>query len=262
MQYGDFQIHALPEGRFTVGIDKEFVPHVEGVPFPKGALFISVCPFLVVTPADVILLDTGLGEWARGRGIEFLTEGLQRHGVEREDVTKVLQSHLHFDHAGGSIFSVEGDWRPTFPSAEYIVQRDELDAPYGEESDKARDIVADVVEEAGQLQLVEGSGFLTNEIEYVRTGGHTRDHQAFRLHTGGRVVVFGGDVLPAPSQMNLRFHAKYDFDARRSQSERTRLTQEAAEEGHLLLFFHSTSAAAAFVEEGPKSSFRIEPVEL
>ena len=262
MQYGDFQIHALSEGRFTVGIDKDFVPHVEGEPLPNGTLFISVCPFLVITPADVILLDTGLGEWARGRGVEFLTGGLRRHGVEREDVTRVLLSHLHFDHAGGSVFSVAAERRPTFPNAEYIVQKGELDAPYGEESEKARDAVADVVDEAGQLQLVEGSGFLTDEIENVHTGGHTRDHQAFRLHTGGRIAVFGGDVLPTPNQINLRFHAKYDFDAERSQSERTRLTQEAADEGHLLLFFHSTSAPAAFVEEGPKGGFRIESVEL
>ncbi len=262
MTFGDFQIHALHEGRFTVGSDKDFVPYTEGKPFLKGTLFISVCPFLVITPSDVLLLDTGLGEWARGRGVEFLTEGLQRHGVAREDVTKVLLSHLHFDHAGGAVFSVEGGWRPTFPNAEYVVQKSELDAPYGEESDQARDVVAKVVEDAGQLHLVEGSGFLTDEIKYVHTGGHTRDHQAFRLHTGGRIAVFGGDVLPAPNQINLRFHAKYDFDPAQSQRERTRLTQEAAEGGHLLLFFHSTTVPAAFVEAAPKGGFRIEPVEL
>ncbi len=262
MKYGDLQIHALHEGRFTVGSDKDFVPYTDGEAFPKGTLFISVCPFLVITPKDVLLLDTGLGEWARGRGVEFLTEGLQRHGVAREDVTKVLLSHLHFDHAGGGVFSVDGQWRPTFPNAEYVVQRGELDAPYGEESDNARDIVADVIENAGQLHLVEGSGYLTDEIEYVHTDGHTRDHQAFRLHTGGRIVIYGGDVLPAPNQINLRFHAKYDFDPERSQDERTRLTQEAAEEGHLLLFFHSTTAPAAYVEEGPKGGFVIKAVEL
>ncbi len=262
MHYGDFQIHALHEGRFTVGSDKDFVPHSEGETFPKATLFISVTPFLVITPSDVLLLDTGLGEWARGRGVEYLTEGLQRHGVAREDVTKVLFSHLHFDHAGGGVYSVDGVWRPTFPNAEYIVQKGELDAPYGEESDKARDVVADVIEDAGQLHLVEGSGFLTDEIEYVHTGGHTRDHQAFRLHTGGLIAVFGGDVLPAPNQINLRFHAKYDYNAKRSQNERTRLTQEAAEEGQLLLFFHSTTSPAAFVEEGPKGGFRIESVDV
>jgi len=263
LTYGAFEIHALPEGRFTVGADKVFVPHAEGAPFPKGTLFVSVCPFLVVTPSDVCLLDAGLGTWAEGRGVDFLLDGLARRGVAREDVTKVLLSHLHFDHAGGAIVAVQGEWRPTFPNAEYVVQRGELDAPYGEESDEARAAFVPAVEHAGQLVTVEGSGWLTDAIEYVRTGGHTRDHQVFRLHTGGRVAVFGGDVLPAANQINRRFQAKYDFDPARSQAERARIAAEAAEHGHLLLFVHGTDTYAAFVEAaGPKGGYRIEPVSL
>lgn len=263
MQYGDFQIHALPEGRFTVGLDKAFVPYIEGHPFPKATLFVSVCPFLVVTPQDVCLLDTGLGSWAKGRGVDFLLEGLAAHDIAREDVTKVLLSHLHFDHAGGSIHEVLGEWRPTFPNAEYVVQDGELDAPYGEESDTARAAFIPAVQDAGQLVTVRGQGWLTDEIEYVHTGGHTRDHQIYRLHTGGRTVVFGGDVLPAANQVNRRFQAKYDFDPARSQDERSRLAAEAAEHGHLLLFVHGTDTYGAFIEEaGPKGGYRIEPVAL
>ena len=263
MRYGEFEIHALPEGRFTVGFDKAFVPHEEGAPFPKATLFVSVCPFLVKTPSDVLLLDSGLGQWAQGRGVDFLLDGLARWGVAREQVTRVLLSHLHFDHAVGSIVSVHGHWQPTFPNAEYVVQRGELDAPYGEESDDARSAFVPAVEDAGQLALVEGSGFLTDAIEYVHTGGHTRDHQIFRLHTAGRTVVFGGDVLPAANQLGRRFLAKYDYDGAQSQNERTLLANEAAEHGHLLLFYHGTDTYGAFVAEaGTKGGYRIEPVVL
>ncbi|NNF57775.1 MAG: MBL fold metallo-hydrolase [Rhodothermaceae bacterium] len=263
MHYGDFEIHALPEGRFTVGFDKAFVPYAEDSPFPKATLFISVCPFLVKTPSEILLLDSGLGQWAKGRGVDFLLNGLAQHGVAREDVTKVLLSHLHFDHVGGSIVPVGAEWQPTFPNAEYVVQQNELTAPYGEESDDAREVFAPTVEDTGQLVLVEGSGFLTDDIEYVHTGGHTRDHQAFRLHTGGRMVVFGGDVLPAANQLGRRFLAKYDYDAEQSQTERSRLAEEAAEHGHLLLFYHGTDAYAAFAESaGPKGGYRIEQVEV
>ncbi|HEX8384936.1 MAG TPA: hypothetical protein VF576_02075, partial [Rubricoccaceae bacterium] len=81
MTYGDLQIDALPEGRFTVGLDKRFVPHAEGGPARPGTLFISVVPFLVRTPSETVLLDTGLGEWADGRGAETLIGGLAQHGV-------------------------------------------------------------------------------------------------------------------------------------------------------------------------------------
>ncbi|MEL7169058.1 MAG: MBL fold metallo-hydrolase, partial [Bacteroidota bacterium] len=60
MNYGEFEIRALPEGRFTVGVDKVFVPYADGDPPRPGTLFVSVSPFLVQTPSEVLLLDTGL----------------------------------------------------------------------------------------------------------------------------------------------------------------------------------------------------------
>lgn len=263
MTYGEFEIHALPEGRFTVGTDKRFVPHAEGDPFPKGTLFISVCPFLVRTPSDVLLLDTGLGEWATGRDVAFLTEGLARHGVAREDVTRVLLSHLHFDHAGGAVYSAGTEWRPTFPNAEYVVQGGETEGVgYTGPSAQAVETIVETLDAAGQLVRVEGDEWLTDSLEHVRTGGHTRDHQIWRLHTAGRVAVFGGDVLPAPNQIGRRFAAKYDHDGAESQAWRTRLVDEAVAGGHLLLFYHSTTTPAAFVDEaGPKGGVHVEGVE-
>src|SRR5688572_5848545 len=158
------------------------------------------------------MLDSGLGSWAQGGSVEVLLENLRRAGLERERVTRVLLSHLHFDHSGGSIFSVGGAWQRTFAAAEYIVQKGELDAAYAGESARARDLVVETLHAAGQLVTVEGSGSRTSEIAYVLTGGHTRDHQMFRLHSGGRVAVFAGDVLSTPGQAARRYVAKYDFD--------------------------------------------------
>jgi glyoxylase-like metal-dependent hydrolase (beta-lactamase superfamily II) len=259
IQYGDLRIHPLPEGRFTVGQDKRFVPHHEGDAFPKGTLFISVTPFLVETPAEVLLLDTGLGDYATGRDVTFLLDGIRRAGFEREDITRVLLSHLHFDHSGGCVVDAAGVDHPTFPNAEYVVQSGEVDGQgYSDVSAEARQRVIQTLEAAGQLTLVDGSSRLSDEIELHHTGGHTEHHQAVRLHTGGRVAVFGGDVLPAPNQVTRSFRAKYDVDPERSQAERARLAAEAAEEGHLLLFYHSATEPAAHVTEG-RHGLRVEP---
>ena len=263
MQYGDLTIHALPEGRFTVGLDKVFRPHAEGGALPPGALFVSVTPFLVRTPSDVLLLDTGLGAWAEGRGPGVLLDGLARHGVAREQVTRVLLSHLHFDHAGGAIVEVDGVWHPLFPRAEYLVQRDEPAADgYRGASAEARDRVVETLDAAGQLVLVDGDAALTDEIEVARTNGHTGAHQLVRLHTGGRTAVFGGDVLAGPTQVTRRFVAKYDVDGAASQAWRTRLIEEAAAHGHLLLFYHGTDAFGGFVEALPRGGFRVDPAPL
>ncbi|MDX1530579.1 MAG: MBL fold metallo-hydrolase [Rhodothermales bacterium] len=259
IQYGEFEIIPLPEGRFTVGADKRFVPHAEGDPMRKGTLFISVTPFLIKTPQDVLLLDTGLGEYAEGRGVDFLLDGLRRHGVERRDVTRVLLSHLHFDHAGGAVFSADGVDHPTFPDAEYVVQSAELDAVYRGESSEARDRAIGTLQAHGQLVTVEGEGALTDEVSYAHTGGHTAGHGLFRLHTQGRTAVFAGDVLASPGQATRSFRAKYDHDPERAQALREALVREAATHGQLLLFYHSAEEPAAFVEEA-RQGYVIERV--
>ena len=262
MTYGDLEIDALPEGRFTVGLDKRFVPHAEGDPARPGTLFVSVTPFVVRSPEGVVLLDTGLGAWAEGRGTEFLLEGLARHGVAPEAVGRVVLSHLHFDHAGGAVTPVGPDWRPTFPRADYVVQRAETTADgYAGESARAREIVVETLDREGQLVLVE-NGAETGRCALEVTGGHTGAHQVVRLRSGELQAVFGGDVLGTPGQLTRRFQAKYDVDGAASQRWRDRLVEEAAENGHLLLFYHSTGQPAAFVADGPKGQRVVEPVSL
>ncbi len=68
--------------------------------------------------------------------------------------------------------------------------------------------------------------------------------------------------MGTPGQVTRRFQAKYDVDGAQSQTWRDRLAEEAAEAGHLLLFYHSTGTPAAFVSQGPKGQREIEPVSL
>ncbi len=262
MTYGDLEIDALPEGWFTVGADKRFVPHAEGDPARPGTLFVSVTPFLVRAPGGVLLLDAGLGEWAEGRGTEFLLDGLGRLGVAPEAVDHVVLSHLHLDHAGGAVASVAGDWRPTFPRADYVVQRAETEAAgYEGESARVREVVVETLDREGQLVLV-GDGAEVGPAALEVTGGHTGAHQIVRLRSGALEAIYGGDVLGTPGQTTRRFQAKYDVDGAASQRWRDRLTDEAAEHGRLLLFYHSTSTPAAFVADGPKGQRVVEPVSL
>ncbi len=93
----------LSEGAFTVDKSKVFVPFIveaddlqsRGI----GSLLVEIQPFIIVTSRDVLLLDCGLGFSNNGR--PQIQENLEAKGFNTSQVTKVLLSHLHKDHAGG-----------------------------------------------------------------------------------------------------------------------------------------------------------------
>ena len=140
-------------------------------------------------------------------------------------------------------------------------EKGELDAPYGGESARARDRVAQTLDAAGQLVTVEGAGELADGIAYELTGGHTRDHQLFRLTSAGRTAVFAGDVLASPGQAVRRFVAKYDFDGEAAAAKREAIAQGAADEGHLMLFYHSPTDPAGHVVRAAKGGLAVEGVK-
>ena len=97
------KIIPLSEGTFTIDKTKIFVPfdteEDELNARPIGSLLVEVQPFLVITQKDIILIDAGLGFYKQGK--LQLHQSLAEHGINPEDITKVLLSHLHKDHAGG-----------------------------------------------------------------------------------------------------------------------------------------------------------------
>src|ERR1700735_1397298 len=118
------KIIPLSEGAFTIDKTKIFVPFELGADDlqrrPAGSLLVEVQPFALITSEDVLLLDTGLGFEKEGELQLYRT--LRNAGIEPADVTKVLMSHLHKDHAGGvskAGAGSAGGRELAFPNAKY-----------------------------------------------------------------------------------------------------------------------------------------------
>src|SRR5882724_859481 len=94
----------LSEGSFTVDKTKLFVPFDQGRDElharSTGSLLVEIQPFVVITSKDILLLDTGLG-FSNSEGRMQLHKNLAEAGINAADITKVLLTHLHKDHAGG-----------------------------------------------------------------------------------------------------------------------------------------------------------------
>lgn len=240
---------ALYEGSFSVDATKTFIPFDPAIHDPKdrpASLFIYVQPFLVETGNDLIVLDTGLGFY-NDQGEMMIHENIRKAGYDPQDVSLVLMSHLHFDHAGGMINQTQAKTSLTFPNAEYVIQRGEWEAAYSKPSRSYKTEIFDFLQRSGSVHFIEGSGQFNREIVFELTGGHCENHQVFLIREDDHTLFFGADILPEPEQLLRKFIAKYDFDGRRSMELRQEYGHRAAEEQWECLFYHAKSKAIARV---------------
>lgn len=235
------KIIPLSEGTFTIDKTKLFVPFNEQSDDlqarPLGSLLVEVQPFVVITSKDILLLDTGLG--FEKNGTLQLHQNLMDAGINPSEVTKVLMSHLHKDHAGAVGIEREGlGGRLSLPNATYYVQQSELAFAFekGFPSYITEELVC--LQNNGQVTLLEGNGTIDNYIRYEITGAHSPQHQVFWIEDEREIVFFGADDAPQLQQMKHRFVAKYDFDGKKAMELRREWWEKGQQEKWTFLFYH------------------------
>lgn len=252
------KVFALDEGSFSVGVDKKFIPFdpkTDDKNDRKGSLFINVKPFLVDAGNDLIIIDTGLGFSKNGQ--MMIHENIRELGYEPEDVTLVLMSHLHQDHASGMINSETNTI--SFTNAEYIIQRAEWEEAYSDTKSSYRTEVFDILQRSGQVHFVENNGELNSLVSYEISGAHSPYHQVFHIKNEEDHLFYGGDEWPEPEQALRRFAAKYDYDGHKAMELREQYATQATNEDWTCLFYHAGENAIARMAK-KDDSFRIIPV--
>lgn len=237
------RIIPLSEGSFTIDKTKQFVPFNTATDDlqqrPAGSLLVEIQPFVVITSEDILLLDTGLG--FENNGVLQLHSNLMNAGINPSEITKVLMSHLHKDHAGGitqSINQIPDQRALSFPNATYYIQQAEFD--FANEKGFPSYTTSDfaLLKEANNVVWLQGDGVIDGYIKYEVSGAHCPFHQVFRIVDGGETIFFGGDVAPQLQQMKSRFVAKYDYDGKACMELRQQWWQRGQEEGWKFLFYH------------------------
>lgn len=233
------KIIPLSEGSFTIDKTKIFIPFNKGVDDlqqrPVGSLLVEIQPFVVITSKDIILLDTGLGFYTK-TGMMQLHANLLSNGIGPSEVTKVLLSHLHKDHAGGIQNNREGVL--SMPNATYYVNKKELLVATEKKSLSYHPEDFSLLSSSPQLHLIGDNGTLDDYIHFEMSGAHSPCHMVFTIEENGRKVFFGGDVAPQLQQMKNRFVAKYDFDGKKSMELRNKWWELGKNEHWTFLFYH------------------------
>ncbi len=280
MKLGAFDIYPVTDGRFRLDGGAMF-----GV-VPK-ALWQQCCPadelnriplsltcLLIRAHGKNVLVDTGLGDkedtkfqsmFAVER-MPTLQESLRQHGLSRDDIHMVINTHLHFDHAGGNtVTNGSRELLPAFPKATYYVQRREYeDAVQANERTRAsyrRDNFTPLAQ-VNQWAFLDGDRELMPGVTAIVTSGHTRWHQSVKIESEGRVAFFLGDLIPTVAHLPLPYIMGYDLDPVQTLDSKRWVLERAFEEQWLLVFEHDPQVQAGHVSRNADGKYVFREVNL
>jgi len=231
---------------------------------------------LVEHESGLVLIDTGAGnkendkfhdiygvENAGTQGDTALEDGLRALGVAPADIGLVIDTHLHFDHAGGNTRrDRDGKIVPTFPNARHVVQRGEY--AYATHTNErtagsyfAHNFVP--IHEAGLFDLVEGEREIVAGIRVVPTPGHTPHHQSVLLDGGGERACYFADLVPTSAHLPLPWIMGYDVEPLVTLETKRRVLRQAVDERWLAVFEHDATVPWGMVKADGKG-YGLEPV--
>jgi glyoxylase-like metal-dependent hydrolase (beta-lactamase superfamily II) len=203
-----------------------------------------------------VLVDVGLGDKFPAKLREIyrleaepsLVHSLAALGVAPGDVTDVVLTHLHFDHAGGATVLADSGLRPSLPNAQWYVQRrnwDNAHAPNPRERASYMPENYDALMQAGVLTLWDGPVEPWPGIETLLVNGHTRGQQVVRVAGGGQVAYFVTDLIPTAAHVRIPFVMGYDVAAIETMDEKRTLLTRAVHEGAWIVLEHDPDTAFA-----------------
>jgi glyoxylase-like metal-dependent hydrolase (beta-lactamase superfamily II) len=220
---------------------------------------------LIEHDRGLVLIDNGAGnkenqkfheiygvENAGDGGRTLLEDGFRSLNLRPDDIALMIDTHLHFDHAGGNTWRDEGGVvRPTFPNARYVVQRGEYEwATHTNERTAAsyfphnfEPIVA-----AGQFDFVTGEAEIWPGIRVLPTPGHTPHHQSILIESDGAKALYPADLMPTSLHVPLPWIMGYDVEPMRTLESKRAVLKRAVEEEWLVIFEHDAFVASGRVQ--------------
>ena len=259
---GRFRIHALNGGfqRLDGGAMFGVVPKPlweRRIPADeRNRIPLAMRCLLVETADALVLIDNGAGnkeseKFSNMYGLDNassdaarwptrLEEALATAGFGVDDVDVMIDTHLHFDHAGGNTRR-DGDGAivASFPRARYIVQRGEWEwAHLRNERIQASYLPPNFEPIADRFELVDGDVEVVPGIQLYRTPGHTPHHQSVLIRSEGETACFLADVIPTSAHLPLPWIMGYDVEPLVTMETKRTLLARAHAERWLLVFEH------------------------
>jgi glyoxylase-like metal-dependent hydrolase (beta-lactamase superfamily II) len=242
-------------------------------PDDRNRIPLALRCLLIEHDDGLVLVDTGVGNKENDKfkdiyAVEnsseccptLLEDAIANTGFTSLDVKYVINTHLHFDHAGGNTVigapgAEDAPVRLAFPDATYIVQKGEL----GFARDPNERTLAsylppnfEPIAAANRWRLVEGEVEVLPGIRVVPTPGHVPFHQSVMIESGGETACFVGDLIPTVAHLPLAWIMGYDLEPLVTLETKRRFLARAEAEGWLLVFEHEPGPGIGRLEAGEK----------
>ena len=277
---GGLQCHALDAGKqrldggamFGVVPKPLWTRRVQ--PDDRNRIPLGLRCLLIEHSHGLVLVDTGVGNKEDEKfldiyGVEntssccptLLEDAIGEAGFSPLDIKYVINTHLHFDHAGGNtLVGAEGaEDAPVslaFPEARYVVQKGELAFARSPNERTAASYLPpnfERVAAANRWDLVDGEAEILPGIRVLPTPGHVPYHQSVLVTSDGETACFLGDLIPTVAHLPLPWIMGYDLEPMVTLETKRRVLSRAEAEGWLLIFEHEPGPGVGHVVREAKA---------
>ena len=278
MKIGEYKLYSIETSEFGLdggamfGIIPKVLWEKEAPPDSLNRIEMVTRSLLLVSESHKILIDTGNGsKWTKKYldlyNIDLskynINSSLNKYGYTTDDITDVICTHLHFDHAGGNTTYDENSVIPTFSNAIYWISHKNWElANHPSQKDRGSFIEDDweVLGNNNMIRLVKEQFLPGIEIHFTR--GHTDGLMHPIISDGRKTLFYGSDIFPTAAHIPIPWVMSYDLRPAETVKEKDSLLKKMHNEEWILFFEHDPKYQACTINLEGKHYSMHKPVVI
>jgi glyoxylase-like metal-dependent hydrolase (beta-lactamase superfamily II) len=238
----------------------------------KNRVTLGMHCLVVQNGNECMLVETGFGGKVNDKMREIyglkeepgLLLSLREIGVTPEQVTRVIVTHLHQDHAGGCTVLTAQGYKPAFPNATYYFQKGEWDAARHADAQTVNgyrvEEVMKPLAENGVVKFLDGDSDICEGVQVHLTPGHTQFHQSVLIRAEENTYCYVGDLIPTTHHLKPIYTMAYDLYPRETFINKQHLVEQASKENWILIWSHDLEIPWSRIVPNEQGEYVAEPI--